>query len=67
MGVQVTLYPQSMGPDVAGVPLTGKVAGYNAVSEGLFEAEITLNEAQGLPFVQLLAELIGGRPARPAT
>lgn len=62
--VQLTLYPQSMGQDGAGVSLQGKVAGYNALTENEFELEVTLDEPQGLPFVQLMAALIGGRPLR---
>ncbi|HEY9721033.1 MAG TPA: response regulator [Oscillatoriaceae cyanobacterium] len=64
--VQLTLYPPAMGQDGQGIALQGKVSGYNAITENQFELDVALDAPQGLPFVQLMAALIGGRPMRSA-
>lgn len=63
--VQVTLYPQSTGGSDGGIPLKGKITSSRPGNAG-YEIEVQLTEAPGLPYVNLLAELIGGRPARAA-
>lgn len=63
--VTLNLFTQGAGGE--GIPLSGKLAGFRpGAAEGLFDAEVLFTGSVGLPYVHLLAELIGGRPQRPA-
>lgn len=63
--VTINLYSQGAGGE--GIPLQGKLAGFRpGASEGLYDAEVLFTELVGLPYVHLMAELLGGRPPRPA-
>lgn len=61
--VKVTLYPQSVGGTDGGIALKGKITASRPGNAG-YEIEVQLTEAPGLPYVNLMAELIGGRPSR---
>jgi CheY-like chemotaxis protein len=63
--VQVTLYPQSAGSD-GGIPLKGKITSSKLMGDAGYEVEVQLTEAPGLMYVNMMAELIGGRPTRAA-
>lgn len=63
--VSLTLYPRQ-GSTEDGLALTGKIASFRAGGEpNTYEAVVELSEQPGLPYVQLMGELIGGRPPRP--
>lgn len=63
--VTINLYSQGAGGE--GIPLRGKLAGYRpGGAEGLFDADVLFTELVGLPYVHLMAELLGGRPPRPS-
>ncbi|MDB5098622.1 MAG: hypothetical protein JWM80_3043 [Cyanobacteria bacterium RYN_339] len=64
--VQVTLYPQSQGSE-GGISLKGKITSAKPMGDAGYEIEVQLTEPPGLSYVNLMAELIGGRPARAAT
>jgi hypothetical protein len=63
--VQVTLYPQTAGAE-GGIALKGKITGSKPMGDAGFEIEVQLTEPPGLSYVNLMAELIGGRPTRAA-
>lgn len=62
--ITLTLYPRSGSSD-DGVALTGKVESFRGSDPTSYEATVDLGEQPGLPYVQLMSELIGGRPPRP--
>jgi CheY-like chemotaxis protein len=64
--VQVTLYPQSGGAE-GGIPLKGKITSAKPLGDAGYEIEVQLTEPPGLQYVNLMAELIGGRPAARAS
>ncbi|MFN3431007.1 MAG: two-component system response regulator [Candidatus Sericytochromatia bacterium] len=68
--IQVTLYPFSTGAPngtgMAGITVKGKVESFTTQPGGLTDVEVSLVEPGGLAYIDLLAELIAGRPVRAA-
>jgi CheY-like chemotaxis protein len=61
--VDITLYPGEFGAN-GGIPLKGRLTGYRMMSAQTYEANVEFVSPLGLGFVNLIAELIAGRPVR---
>lgn len=62
--IQVTLYPYTSSGTNAGVTVKGKVTSFVTHPTGTTDVEVSLTEPGGLGYVDMLAELIAGKPAR---
>lgn len=65
--IQVTLYPYTSSGTNAGVTVKGKVTSFHTHPTGTTDVEVSLTEPGGLGYVDMLAELIAGKPARANT
>lgn len=65
--ITVTIYPPTTGLE-GGLTIEGQVCGFHSQSggTGLVDVDVALSGPVGLPYIQLLSELISGRPM-PAT
>lgn len=62
--IQVTLYPHATGAANAGITVKGKVSSFATHPNGTTDVEVAFSEPAGVGYVEMLTELVAGKPAR---